>query len=54
MVHCLSCRIGSYDGQDLINNLVMSASLAWLQAANPTQSTLWRAILCLSPAQLIR
>ena len=48
------CRIGSYDTQDVINNLVMFASLSWLEVANPSQATLWRAILYLCPAQLIR
>ena len=52
LLQCLSCRIGSYDGQDVINNLVMFASLT--QAVNLSQPTLWGAILFLSPAQLMR
>ena len=52
LLHCLYCRVGSYDGQDVINNLVMYAYLT--QRASFTQPTLWWAILFLSPAQLIR
>ena len=48
----LAARVGSYDGQDVINNLVMYAYLT--QRPSLTQPTLWWAILFLSPAQLIR
>ena len=52
LLHRLYCRVGSYDGQDVINNLVMYGYLT--QRASLTQPTLWWAILFLSPAQLIR
>ena len=50
----LADRLGSYDVQDLVNNIIMIICLTWINNSRPSQFHLWLSILCLSPAQLMR